>query len=152
MGIHKRTSDFRDRSSFAGLYGFDEGVGRAHAVDQQDGRPGDLPVVSGTCNAGGRLETYYGGGVELDSDHWDGCSGEGLVVKHYTHYTSSQADARTIIDNSMQVLSEGGCRLGKRCGYNHDWRSLPDRASRCFVCSALTHRKQDCPAKPVDKA
>ena len=40
-----------------------------------------------------------------------------------------------------------------RCGYNHDWQSLPDGASRCFVCSALTHRKQDCPAKPVgDKA
>ena len=49
--------------------------------------------------------------------------------------------------------SEGGCRLGKRCSYTHDWQSLPDRASRCFVCSALTHKKQDCPARPVgDKA
>ena len=49
--------------------------------------------------------------------------------------------------------SEGGCRLGKRCSYTHDWQSLPDRASRCFVCSALTHKKQDCPARSVgDKA
>ena len=49
--------------------------------------------------------------------------------------------------------SEGGCRLGKKCGYTHDWQSLPDRASRCFVCSALSHRKQDCPARTVgDKA
>ena len=49
--------------------------------------------------------------------------------------------------------SEGGCRLGKRCSFTHDWQSLPDRASRCFVCSALTHRKQDCPARPAgDKA
>ena len=49
--------------------------------------------------------------------------------------------------------SESGCRLGKKCGYTHDWQSLPDRASRCFVCSALTHKKQDCPARAVgDKA
>ena len=49
--------------------------------------------------------------------------------------------------------SEGGCRLGKRCSFTHDWQSLPDRASRCFVCSALTHKKQDCPARPAgDKA
>ena len=45
--------------------------------------------------------------------------------------------------------SEGGCRLGKKCGYTHDWQSLPD----CFVCSALSYRKQDCPARAVgDKA
>ena len=49
--------------------------------------------------------------------------------------------------------SEGGCRLGKRCSFTHDWQALPNRASRCFVCSALTHRKQDCPARPAgDKA
>ena len=38
--------------------------------------------------------------------------------------------------------SDGGCRLGKKCSYNHDSH-----------CSALNHRKQECPTRPAgDKA
>ena len=40
-----------------------------------------------------------------------------------------------------------GCRQGKRCGYQHDWQSLDDQSSRCFLCSAQGHRKQDCPTR-----
>ena len=43
--------------------------------------------------------------------------------------------------------SEHGCQKGKRCAYQHDWQSLEDRASRCFVCSSLHHRKSECPVK-----
>jgi len=43
--------------------------------------------------------------------------------------------------------SEHGCQKGKRCAYQHDWQSLEDRASRCFVCSSLHHRKTECPVK-----
>ena len=44
--------------------------------------------------------------------------------------------------------SDTGCRQGKRCSYLHDWASLEDRASRCFVCSSLHHKKMDCPVRP----
>ena len=40
-----------------------------------------------------------------------------------------------------------GCRQGKRCGYQHDWQSLDDQSSRCFLCSAQGHRKQECPTR-----
>ena len=43
--------------------------------------------------------------------------------------------------------SEYGCQKGKQCAYQHDWQSLEDRASRCFVCSSLHHRKSECPVK-----
>ena len=43
--------------------------------------------------------------------------------------------------------SDTGCRQGKRCSYLHDWASLEDRASRCFVCSSLQHKKMDCPVR-----
>ena len=29
-----------------------------------------------------------------------------------------------------------GCRQGRRCSYQHDWQSLEDQMSRCFLCSA----------------
>ena len=42
--------------------------------------------------------------------------------------------------------SEGGCRAGKSCKFQHDWNSLPDKANRCWVCSSSQHRKSDCPS------
>ena len=43
--------------------------------------------------------------------------------------------------------SQGGCKLGKRCSFAHNWQDLEDRASRCFLCSATGHRKQECPTR-----
>ena len=41
--------------------------------------------------------------------------------------------------------SEGGCKHGKGCKFAHP--ALPDSKERCWLCSAMGHRKQDCPAK-----
>ena len=43
--------------------------------------------------------------------------------------------------------SQGGCKLGKRRSFAHNWQDLEDRASRCFLCSATGHRKQECPTR-----
>ncbi len=43
--------------------------------------------------------------------------------------------------------SQGGCKLGKRCSFAHNWQDLEDRTSRCFLCSATGHRKQECPTR-----
>ena len=39
--------------------------------------------------------------------------------------------------------TEHGCRFGKMCQFNHGY--LPDKAQRCWVCSATTHRRSECP-------
>ena len=40
--------------------------------------------------------------------------------------------------------TEHGCKYGKRCKFQH-WE-LPDRASRCWLCSSTQHRKMECPS------
>ncbi len=39
--------------------------------------------------------------------------------------------------------SDSGCRHGQSCKLQHS--TLPDQSKRCFCCSSLDHRKQDCP-------
>ena len=39
--------------------------------------------------------------------------------------------------------TEQGCKYGKRCKFQH--QELPDRASRCWLCSSTQHRKFECP-------
>ena len=41
--------------------------------------------------------------------------------------------------------SESGCKHGRGCKFAHP--ALPDSKDRCWLCSAVGHRKQDCPAK-----
>ena len=41
--------------------------------------------------------------------------------------------------------SEGGCRRGKACRFLHG--ALEDKYNRCWICSAKSHRKADCPYK-----
>lgn len=36
-----------------------------------------------------------------------------------------------------------GCRNGKQCKYLHP--DLPDKKDRCWICSATTHQKNECP-------
>ena len=38
-----------------------------------------------------------------------------------------------------------GCKYGKGCKFEHPL--LPDRAERCWICSAKDHRKAECPVK-----
>lgn len=42
--------------------------------------------------------------------------------------------------------SETGCRLGRNCRWQHDWSSITDKSSRCWLCSSKAHVKQDCPS------
>ena len=44
---------------------------------------------------------------------------------------------------------EGGCRFGKGCKFLHP--DLPDKFSRCWICSSLQHRKADCPFRKDDE-
>ena len=30
--------------------------------------------------------------------------------------------------------TEGGCRFGRECKFGHDWSSLADKATRCWIC------------------
>eukprot|EP00438_Fugacium_kawagutii_P034398 Skav207733 [mRNA] locus=scaffold362:324153:328160:+ [translate_table: standard] len=43
--------------------------------------------------------------------------------------------------------SDNGCRAGKQCRWLHDLESLPDKTSRCWVCGAKSHRKNECPVR-----
>ena len=43
--------------------------------------------------------------------------------------------------------SEKGCKFGKQCHHRHDWETLQDKNNRCFLCSAMGHRKSECPTK-----
>ena len=46
-------------------------------------------------------------------------------------------------------MTSGGCRLGSDCRFRHDRETLngaSDVSSRCFVCSGLGHRAQECTA------
>ena len=46
-------------------------------------------------------------------------------------------------------MTPSGCRLGTDCRFRHDREALnssPDIASRCFVCSGLGHRANECNA------
>lgn len=46
--------------------------------------------------------------------------------------------------------SEAGCRHGRNnCKFQHG--VLADQSKRCFHCSALDHRKQDCPHRDVQQ-
>ena len=44
---------------------------------------------------------------------------------------------------------EDGCRAGRQCRFSHD-APLPDKSSRCWLCSAKNHRKNDCPTRKED--
>lgn len=44
---------------------------------------------------------------------------------------------------------EDGCRAGRQCRFSHD-APLPDKSSRCWLCSAKNHKKNDCPTRKED--
>ena len=48
-------------------------------------------------------------------------------------------------------ISDSGCRAGKACKWMHAWDNVPDKASRCWLCGAKDHRKQDCPVRGGNK-
>ena len=41
--------------------------------------------------------------------------------------------------------SENGCRFGKQCKFAHPEITGADGQKRCWICSATTHRKMECP-------
>ena len=41
---------------------------------------------------------------------------------------------------------EEGCRAGKQCRFSHE-AVLPDKTSRCWLCSSKSHRKNACPTR-----
>ncbi len=48
------------------------------------------------------------------------------------------------------VLASCTCECGKGCKFEHPL--LPDRAERCWICSAKDHRKAECPVKDSGEA
>ena len=44
-------------------------------------------------------------------------------------------------------ISDGGCKKGADCQYNHDGNGIEKRG-RCWGCGAVSHTKKDCPVKP----
>ena len=48
--------------------------------------------------------------------------------------------------------SESGCKYGKQCKFAHPEITGPEGQKRCWICSATTHRKMDCPYKNNDSA
>ena len=43
--------------------------------------------------------------------------------------------------------SDGGCRAGKQCKFNHSWDGIDDKSARCWICGSKEHRKNDCKVK-----
>ena len=41
--------------------------------------------------------------------------------------------------------TEGGCRFGRECKFSHDWSSLAEKGTRCWICSGVGHQKAACP-------
>eukprot|EP00434_Breviolum_minutum_P009527 symbB.v1.2.008386.t2/scaffold525.1/size192214/11 len=48
--------------------------------------------------------------------------------------------------------SESGGKYGKQCKFAHPEITGPEGQKRCWICSATTHRKMDCPYKNHDSA
>ena len=46
--------------------------------------------------------------------------------------------------------SENGCKFGKQCKFAHPEITGAEGQKRCWICSASTHRKADCPNKSID--
>ena len=46
--------------------------------------------------------------------------------------------------------TEGGCRFGRECRFGHDWSSLADKGTRCWICSGVGHQKAACPFRRGD--
>ena len=46
--------------------------------------------------------------------------------------------------------TEGGCRFGRECKFSHDWASLADKGTRCWICSGVGHQKAACPFRRGD--
>ena len=46
--------------------------------------------------------------------------------------------------------TEGGCRFGRECKFGHDWSSLADKGTRCWICSGVGHQKAACPFRRGD--
>ena len=44
--------------------------------------------------------------------------------------------------------TENGCKYGKACRYFHP--QLDDQRDRCWICSSVQHRKNDCPHKSMN--
>ena len=45
-----------------------------------------------------------------------------------------------------------GCARGASCRFAHDWAGVQDKNDRCWTCSSLGHRKQECPAGDKTKS
>ena len=41
--------------------------------------------------------------------------------------------------------TEGGCRFGRECKFSHDWSSLAEKGTRCWICSGVGHQNPACP-------
>eukprot|EP00438_Fugacium_kawagutii_P035753 Skav229347 [mRNA] locus=scaffold2596:465700:472220:+ [translate_table: standard] len=44
-------------------------------------------------------------------------------------------------------ISENGCKAGKACKFLHSWEGVADKAARCWICGATSHRKAECPVR-----
>ena len=77
----------------------------------------------------------------------DPTSSETVASRHGSHVKAMQASPNKSKDAMPCKFwgHEGGCRHGRLCKFQHDWSALPDKAERCWNCSAKGHHKQDCP-------
>lgn len=60
----------------------------------------------------------------------------------------SKTGKGTAVDQPCRYFaSASGCRAGKQCRWQHNWDSLEDRQSRCWLCGSTEHRKSECKLK-----
>ena len=45
-----------------------------------------------------------------------------------------------------------GCARGASCRFVHDWTGIQGKNDRCWTCSSLGHRRQECPAGDKTKS
>ena len=66
-------------------------------------------------------------------------------VKQLTASPGKPNPSSTPVGTCRFWSSDGGCKHGRSCKFAHP--ALPDSKDRCWLCSAVGHRKQDCPTK-----
>lgn len=57
----------------------------------------------------------------------------------------SKTGKGTTVDRPCRYFaSDGGCRAGKQCKWQHNWDALEDKQSRRWLCGSKEHKKSEC--------
>ena len=125
----------------------------ARAQLQVDTCPSLHSVMSFAETMMAEAESLFHGGAQLPIDN-------GVKIKAMNSELDSppQATGKSVVKEEPGssgkpckfFVSDGGCKKGKQCGFQHVWGTV-NKYGRCWNCGSNQHRREACPVAEIQQ-